>query len=287
MPNVTLPRRRPFHWLPLLLPLTPALPAQGPAALLELAPCTLELDAHWERLTDTKYRFEERALVRDLAPATARATYDESAFRPFLPPADATVGSHWRVDAEAALPFLRQLHAGARVTLHHDGGSGIAAPGAWACLRALDARHAEIVVRVHGELLIAGDGERETSSWFTPASFRGRLAIDRASGKVVAFQLAVPPSRANVDLNLVADRGVVCDIGSVPRLELAGGTFPDPATGAACITAQQADRILERAFYPFAAIEWLDLAAARAVSRATGRPLHVVALFGSLTDESC
>jgi hypothetical protein len=290
MPNATMPRRPSRRWSQrLLAPLfATVVPAQTPVGSLTLAPCTLELHAHWERLTDTKYRFEQRALVRDLAPAAARTTYDEASFRPLLPPPGAKVGEPWRLDPEAALPFLRQLHAGARTTLHHDGGSGVSAPGAWACLRVLDATHAEVALRVHAEFLIAGDGTEEKSSWFTPGSFRGRLAIDRATGRVVGFQLAVPPSRANVDLNLATgDGAVMADIGSVPRLELVGGTFPEPANGAAHITPQQADQLLERAFYPFAAIEWLDLPTARRVSRATGKPLHVVALFGSLTDESC
>ena len=253
-----------------------------------LRPFELELHAHWEQLTDTTYGFETKfALVRDLAPANLRATYDTTKFEPFLPPAGVDVGSHWRLPAAAMLPFLRQLHPGARTQLHHDGGFGLSAQGAWACLRALDDRHAEIVLRAHAEFLLAGSGEPDTSSWFTPSQFHGRLTIDRLAGKVMAFQLLVPKARANVDVNIAKDGGVIADIGSIPRLELIGGTFPVIATETKQISERDADRILERAFYPFAAIEWLDLAAARKASLASGKPLHVVTLFGSLADESC
>lgn len=262
--------------------------AQTLDPLLRLQPFTLAVDAHWERLTDTTYGFERQfALLRELAPAEPHASYTAAQFEPLLPPAGAEVGSHWRLDVRAVLPFLRQLHTGARTSLHHDSGSGVAARGAFACLRALDARHAEIVLRAHGEFLLAGDGLPETSSWFTPSQFRGRIAIDRAAGRVLAFQLLVPPSRANVDVNLPQDGAVIADIGSIPRLELIGGAFPGFAADAQQIGDAEADRILERAFYPFAAVEWLELAQARRESRATGRPLHVVALFGSLADESC
>jgi hypothetical protein len=183
-------------------------PALAQQAELSLQPCSLELHAAWEPLTDTTYGSEKKhAVLRDLAPAVARATHDETSFRALLPPAPVAVGDTWLVDAASLLPLLRQLHSGARVTLHH--GAGIGAPGAWACLRALDPDHAEIAVRVHAEFLLAGDGERVGSSWFTPAQFRGRLVIDRRSGRAVGLRLAVPPSRANVDVNVAVGRSVM------------------------------------------------------------------------------
>jgi hypothetical protein len=263
-------------WLSLFVVTVPAR-AQVAEAWLPLREFSLELTALWEPLTDTTYGFEKRPLVRDLAPVSRRAEYAAAAFRPFLPPAEVAVGASWKVDAAAVLPFLRQLHAGASIALHHDRGMGVSAHGAWACLRVLDESHAEIMLRAHAEFLIAGDGTTNQSSWFTPAQFRGRLWIDRRSGRVEAFELAVPPSRANVDINLAVPEGSIADIGSVPQ----------PAAAAAQISERDAERILERRFYPFAELEWLDLPAARAASLASGKPLHVVVLFGSLPDESC
>ena len=262
-------------------------PAQQPAERLTLRDFALELRATWEPVTDTVYRFEQRfPLVRDLAPAAELARYDAERFRPLLPTDAVAVGDAWRIDPVQVLPFLRQLHRGATAELHHGGGTVVAAPGGWACLAAIGESHAEVRFRVHAEFLLEGDGERGTSSWFTPAQFRGRMVIDRQRGVVIAFELAVPSQSANVDINLARDGNTICDIGRVPRMELRGGAFP-VFTPQAAITERDADDLLARKFYPFAAIEWLDLPAARAKSLATGKPLHVIALFGSLTDESC
>jgi hypothetical protein len=258
---------------------------QDPARLT-LDEFTLELRAAWEPLTDTVYGFEQKyALVRDLAPAAERQTYGAELFRPFLPPDPIRLGDVWRIDADAALPFLRQLHPGATTELHHDGGFGLAAHGAWACLCFLGATHAEVCLRVHAEFRLSGDGRREMSSWLTPAQFRGRMVIDRQRNEVVAFELGVPSQSANVDINIAEEDGTVADIGRVPKLEVAGGAWPK--TEGERISEREAERLLARKFYPFAEIDWLDLQTARAESRATGKPLHVLALFGSLTDESC
>jgi hypothetical protein len=262
--------------------------AQGTGARLSLGEFSLELAATWERLTDTTYKFEQRyPLVRDLAPAADRARYDAAQFRPFLPRDAVAVGDTWSIDPAAALPFLRQFHPGATAELHHDSGLGVSAHGAWACLRLLTEEHAEVCLRVHADFMIEGDGGRATSSWFTPAQFRGRMVIDRKRGAVVAFTLGVPSQGVNVDVNIADGKGVFADIGRVPRMELSGGTFPAFPGSAVQIAEREAQDRLARRFYPFAEIPWLDLAAARAESLATGRPLHVIALFGSLMDESC
>jgi hypothetical protein len=249
---------------------------------------SLELTARWERLTDTVYRFEhEHALIRDLAPADPIERHDAARFDALLPKKPVAVGEVWPVDVDAALPFLRQLHAGATRELHHDFGAGLAAQGGFACLRALDDAHAEIVLRLHADFRIAGDGTLGATSWFTPSQFRGRIAIDRRRGEIIGFELAVPSASANVDVNVAIDGNVTADIGRVPRMEVAGGEFPELAADAAQIAVATADQALARALYPFAAIEWLDLETARAESRESGKPLHVIALFGSLMDESC
>jgi hypothetical protein len=113
------------------------------------------------------------------------------------------------------------------------------------------------------------------------------MVVDRRSGEVVAFEWKVPEQSANVDVNVADGGGILADIGRTPEMELAGGTFPAFATDARQISEYEVDDALARAFYPFAEIEWLGLEEARAESRETGKPLHVIALFGSLLDESC
>lgn len=257
---------------------------------LELSDFTLELDATWEQLTDTVYKFEHKQpLVANLAPAVDRASYAATLFRKLLPPDQVRVGDTWQIRVTDALPLLRQLHPGATEVLHHDGGFGLGAHGGWGCLRAINTRYADVRLRLHADFLIAGDGSRGKSSWFTPAQFAGTMVIDRESKTIVAFDLGVPDQSANVDVNIAYDGGVTVDIGRIPRMEVRGGQVPANAFANTDheISVADAELALVRRFYPFAAIEWLDLEAALAKSQATGKPLHVVALFGSLLDESC
>lgn len=262
--------------------------AQQAPAVLTLREGGLELRAVWESLTGTVYGFETKyPWLAKLAPAVERATWRAEDFAPLLSPGPVRVGDVWRIDVAAVLPFLRQLHPGATAEMHHDGGFGIGAPGGYGCLRAIDAEHAHVELRVHADFLLAGDGTGDASSWFTPASFRGRMVVDRKRGAVVAFELGVPDQTANVDINIGDEDGVSADIGRIPRMEVCGGAAEEPAAGADRIPLDEAEKRLEQAFYPFAEIDWLDLATARQRSVATGKPLHVIALFGSLTDESC
>ena len=75
----------------------------------------------------------------------------------------------------------------------------------------------------------------------------------------------------------------------MPRLELTGGDegalraverVPGRAMGE--VTAAFARR-----FYQFKAIDWVDFDEAVAAARRSGKPLNVIALNGTLDDESC
>jgi hypothetical protein len=256
---------------------------------------SIELEAHWAPLTDTVYKFERRyAIYQDWKPAEKRASYSAADFRPFLPPAGTSlaVGDTWRLDAEHFLPFLRQFHPGATDELHHGvykgQSSGISAPGAWACLRSLGPDRAEVLMRVHAEFVLDGDGTPGETTWLTPAQFEGRMVIDRRRGVVTAFTLALPDQSANVDLNLPAYGRTIADIGRIPRMELVGGdALPAATAGADEISLDEARHRLAPKFYRFVEIDWRTLEEGLAESKATGRPLHVLLLFGSLTDESC
>ena len=268
--------------------------AQDEPVRLELgADFELELEAAWEPFTDSVYRFDERQpLVQAFAPAEERRTYGADAFRALLPPDPVRVGDLWRVDVEAVLVFLRQLHEGATGRLHHIRmGDQIVlrdVEGAWACLREVGPSHAEVLLRAHPDFVLDGSGERRESSFFTPAQFEGRLLLDRERGRVASFSLSLPDASANCDVNIAAHGGVTVDIGRVPRMEVVGGSAIEPApTATASLALEEARGLLAEAFYPVATIDWLPLDEALAASKESGKPLHVLALFGALLDESC
>ena len=241
---------------------------------------TIDLKAYWEPMTDAVYGFDKKPLIRDLRAAEKRKTWRSSDFQPMMPPQSVKTGDVWKVDPERIVPLLKQFHSGAQAKLHH---GAVSAPGGWACLSALDQQIAEIRFRVHAEFLLDGDGDFRTSSWFTPAQFQGRLRIDVNENKVIGFQMGVPLQSANVDINLP----VGADIGRIPRMEIVGGSFPELPPGTSRISDENARKRLAQKFYRFAEINWLNLAEARGQSMKTGKPLHVIALFGSLGDESC
>lgn len=266
-----------------------AQPADEPVTLSLPTPFTLELRADGVAFGDSLYRFGERfALVRDFRPARATASHDAPAFRALLPDRPVRVGETWRPDPAAAIAFLRQIHPGATEALHHGGGAarGIAAPGTVALLRAVGPGRAEIALRVHGEFRLDGDGG-VGSSYLTPAQFRGHLVIDRARGVVTHFSLALPDAPSNVDVNVARGDGVIADIGRIARLEVRTATPRPTWDPTSAIDDATADERLAQAFYPLADVGWLSLPDALARSKATGKPIHVVTLFGPLLDESC
>lgn len=245
-----------------------------------LGSTSIELNAFWEPLTDAVYQFDQKPLIRDLVVAEKQKSWRSSDFQVFMPKQPVAIGDSWTVDPNLVLPFLKQFHPGANADLHH---GAVSAPGGWACLSALDNRFAEIRFRVHAEFVLDGDGSFPNSSWYTPAQFQGKITVDCNSNSVVGFQMGVPDQSANVDLNLPTG----ADIGRVPRMELIGGTFPEFDGKNRGITDDEVCSLLAKKFYQFAEVNWLSLPEARRQSLQTGKPLHVIALFGSLDDESC
>ncbi len=260
-----------------------------------LAPdAALTLDAFWEPCRRSKYGlFEQTEVLKTPAPAEQRHTYGAAELEPFLPPSAVALGDTWKVESEAVLAFLRQLHPGARARLHHGYGS---APGTFALLRAASDERIEILFRAHAEFELAG------GVTYTPAQFEGRLVLARASGRPLALTIALPERDTNVDVNVPAEytledgtltSGFAADIGWVPRLELASGPLSpeddatSDATAARSIPLDDARLRLARRFYAFARLDWLAFDQAVSAARALGKPLHVVVLFGTLDDESC
>jgi hypothetical protein len=192
-----------------------------------------------------------------------------------LPTDDVPVGHTFRVDPEVFLPFLRQLHPGAAAQVNRM----IQDSGAFGCVIDRSDDRLDVLYRVH-----AGFEITPATAWIAPAQFEGRLVLDRRRPRVEHFSLALPPTRPNVVMNLRTDRGVIADIGSIPRMEIA----TEGAPPAMPVDSREGARaVLARAFYDFARIEWLPLV--EGVRRAFDEEklLHLVVLFGALGDESC
>ena len=254
----------------------------------------LEVAAHWGPITESEYSFHRRwDELRTLRPARERATYSGADFQALLPSQPAAPGELWEVSDDALLKFLRQLHAGVRFKLHINNGDSRG--GGYGCVRACDNRWADVMLRVHAEFALK-------EGVFTPGQFAGRLVLDRSSGRVVYFRLLLPPSPVNVDIGWrqvaefkVGDRVVkaeptwIADAGSVSRLELVGGDdgvlrTVERVPGQ---SVEQVNASFARRLYRFAAIDWVPFDQAVAAATRAGKPLHVIAINGTLDDESC
>ncbi|MBL8843060.1 MAG: hypothetical protein JNL90_16190 [Planctomycetes bacterium] len=275
---------------------------------------SLLVTAHWQPLARSAYGFQKRwPRLATLAPAQPERRVAAAELAAFAPPAGAEVGTSWHLPNEPLLALARQLHATAQLTMHHTGDS----PGGFALLVARSERFDLVQVRAHVDFPLD-----EVASWYTPAQLAGQFLFARgAAGSPstpLAFRLGVPPRDSNVDLNwakpqesvagtpsappggaepsLRTESGplVEADIGFVPRLELVANGERLAADGELAreawttrLDATRAERLLAERFYAFAAIDWLPLEEAVHEARRSGRPLHVVALFGTLDDESC
>lgn len=237
------------------------------------APEPLELTAAWEPFTSSTYDFMNRhAEVREImsaGPTTPVASYAPEAFLPLVPGRRKPVGTVWEIDVADVIPFLAQLHPGATPRLRH---KGPAVEGGRAVLLSKSAEEFEILLRVHCEFeLISGEMH------LLPAQFEGHLVWDRLIGEPKSFHLALPPRDTNFDIYY--KRSI--DIGFIPRMELAS-TGAEPAGEHADAARAQ----FRESFYG-PQVRWRSLAEALARARISGKPLHVMQLFGTLDDESC
>jgi hypothetical protein len=244
----------------------------------------LELEAYWEPCKDSLYHlFAETPALRAPSPSEPKRRYGAASFRPPLPEEPVALGEVWRVEAGAVLAFLSQFHPGARVRSDFFGGE---VPGTWATLRAVGPEAFEVLLRAHAVLHL------EDGVVYKPAQFEGRLVLGRSDGALRSFSLALPSRDTNVDVNVPQGDGppspykpMMADIGWVPRMELTGGAAAPAWTRS--IPDEEARLALRRAFYPFAALDWLPFEEAVRAARERKKPLHLVLVFGCLDDDSC
>lgn len=248
---------------------------------------TITLEARWEPVTRWSLgtrEVVEHPLLAELAPAEELRKIRGLLLRPFLPFGPVAVGEAWEVDAEAVVPLLAQLHPGATAELSRPLQS---TPGSHALLRAAGERYLELLTRSHAAFQL-GDDVR-----LNPAQFEGRLLLERATGRIVAYRLELPARDTNVDVNVRTAEpssdnpfGMTrIDIGFLPRMELAGGAWPVDLEWAEALDDADARRRLRERFY--GPIDWLPFAEAVERAHQEHRPLFVVAVFGAFDDESC
>ncbi len=254
----------------------------------------LVVTAVWEPIARSAYGFQQRwPRLATLAPAERQHTWSDAELSGFAPPATATVGTSWRLDPERVLPIVRQLHATAQLEMH----LACQTDGGFALLVARNEQLDVVQVRLHADFPLDDIG-----SWYTPAQLAGRIVFERVSNRPLALELGVPARDSNVDLNWAQPSGdgkpamVEADIGYVPRLGLTGAANDHTDTLAQIVTREpwnaqideeRAATLLARCFYDFAKVDWLPFEAAVEEATQSGKPLHVVALFGTLDDESC
>ena len=230
-----------------------------------------------ESLSDNFKQWDELVNLRVAEP---EKRHPASVFGAFLPNKPVSVGDLWVPDMTRVVTLLKQLHPNPNFFLHINAGDSF---GLWACLRGYNDQYADIVFRIHAEFKLK-DG------WFTPSQFTGHLVIDRKKEKVAFFEMFVPKSVINFDVNWKIDKGgMVASSGFCSKMELRAGNqdLLENVEFTASITQAAAERALILRFYKSQQINWVPLAQALEIAQAQQKSIHVISVDGPLVDESC
>lgn len=247
------------------------------------------LTAEWIPFDDeSTYGFAKKwPEINEMKPVAKKRGYEHRFFQSIVPKEEVGVGDVWKIDENELLPLLKQFHDGASCKLHHGGPTG-----AYGCLIGKSGNLINVLMRLHGEL-------RHKDGWYyTVSQFEGHLVWNSESNEVVSFHLFVPPVRTNVDVNRSATmeeirnkveyKGLTgVDIGFIPVMELKSQNDASGLEWESELAIDEAKDLLAKKFYRSAQINWLPWEEAVSQSQESGKPLLVVALFGTLYDESC
>ncbi|HEV3144653.1 MAG TPA: hypothetical protein VGZ47_12260 [Gemmataceae bacterium] len=232
----------------------------------------------------------------ELRPARPRQIRTERDFSAFLPKTMDNVGQVWALDADKMAAILKQFHP--RPSLHLVASGRRAGPdGAFAILRAVSPLYYDIVFRIHAEFYLTPDdwpaNRPVIRAWYTPAYFSGKLLVNRQTGIVDCFRLALATDKAlNVHLTVeakgIGDTRQAHDIVRVEQMELAGGgPVAEQPPWTKEIPLAAAEHRLANVFYKFLDIDWLPFDEVVAQARRRGRPIFAVVSWGSFQDQSC
>jgi hypothetical protein len=170
--------------------------------------------------------------------------------------------------------------------------------GAFALLRALSPSHAEIVLRMHAEFYLTPDdwpADRPLiRAWYTPAYFLGRVLVNRQTGTVDYFRLALASEQAlNVHLTVeakgIGDTRQAHDIVRVEQMELVGGDAwqAQRVAWTKALTPAEAEHRLAKVFYKFLDIDWVPFEQVAAQAKSRNRPIFAIVSWGAFDDQSC
>jgi hypothetical protein len=263
----------------------------------------LEVTAQWTAVgkgRDQLHRDLHPRLYRwftELQPARPRHTYTERDFSAFLPQEVGEVGQVWALDGDRMIGILKQFHP--RPSLRLVASGRRAGPdGAFALLRARSPSHLVIVFRIHAEFYLTPDdwpaNQPLIRAWYTPAYFTGRMLVNRQTGTVDHFRLALASDQAlNVHLTVeakgIGDTRQAHDIVRVEQMELAGGDgeAAEKVSWTKALTRAEADRRLAKVFYKFLDINWVPFDQVAAQARRRNRPIFAIVSWGAFDDQSC
>ena len=237
----------------------------------------------------TQYGFHVKwDALANLRAAEPEKQHPVSIFCDFLPKEAVSIGIPWEIKPVGVLKLLEQLHPNPSLDMRVDARSSMKeSQGVWACLRAYNNNFADIVFRIHAEFTLK-DG------WFTPAQFTGHLVIDRIKESVASFQMCVPKTTLNFDVNWEGpeDSNIeswITDIGFCPQMELRAGiegVVPN-IEFTEFITEKEVEHKLSLCFYKSQHINWVSLEEALEMAPEQQKPIHAISIDGPLFDESC
>lgn len=277
---------------------------QGDAHPLFHHPDTVRVTADWgfdrHQERDPAFLFfvppEIQRLFLELETATPMHVYQEQEFSCFLPAniPDA-VGQMWSIDPNRVMVFLKQFHNSPSMRLVAKGRR--AGPdGAFAILRAVSPTHLDIHFRIHAEFDVLPKEWRTNrplpEAWYSPSCFRGRLVINRETGKIEFFSLGVPTDHAN-NVHITYSAGAIHKGAHgwmrVNSMELTGGDREraDRLNWVDQIESAEAFERLTKVFYKFKNIDWVPFEKAQEIARVQRKPIFTVVVFGALDNQSC
>jgi hypothetical protein len=171
--------------------------------------------------------------------------------------------------------------------------------GSAAIIRGLNHNYIDIIFRMHIEFQLSRTND---NFWLIPAFLSGRIILFKNNSiddkyLISYFDLSIPTyNQLNVDMEWTngpnLDQSGEVDIGFTPTMSISASLnnefqFNDNylKTSMTYISAQKR---LEQLFYPFTQIDYLrNLWQIIDLSKEQNKLIHVIVLWGSLTDQSC